>query len=264
MGQGATRSDGDRPGGQVLRVDGGRPQAVDERAGKLGSPLGCHSSRHPGGRITMPSWFDRLYLRTRSLFQGSAVDASLRDEIQLHLDEQINEYIAGGMTPKEARRAALRDFGPVARIEEECRDTRRVNVLSNLSQELRYTFRSLRRQPMLVLAATVSIAVAVGANTTIFSLASGLLFAPPSAKDAGRLVRIRISGGSHVSYRQWRLLEQSHALNGLAGYQIENEVNWRGPGSSISLVPLIVTANFFDVLGVPMSIGRSFTANEAA
>ena len=212
----------------------------------------------------MPRWFDRLYLRTRSLFQGSAVDASLRDEIQLHLDEQINEYIAGGMTPTEARRAALRDFGPVARIEEECRDTRRVNVLSNLSQDLRYTFRSLRRQPMLVLAATVSIAVAVGANTTIFSLASELLFATPSARDAGRLVRIRISGGSHVSYRQWRLLEQSHALNGLAGYQIENEVNWRGPGSSISLVPLIVTANFFEVLGVPMSIGRSFTANEAA
>ena len=181
----------------------------------------------------MLRWFDRLRLRTRSLFQGSAVDASLRDEIQLHLDEQINEYIASGMTPLEARHAALRDFGPVARIEEECRDRRRVNFLSNFSQDLRYTFRSLGRQPLLVVAATVSIAVAVGANTTIFSLASELLFATPSAKDAGRLVRIRISGGSHVSYRQWRLLEESHALNGLAGYQIENEVNWRGPGLSL-------------------------------
>ncbi|HEU4936995.1 MAG TPA: ABC transporter permease, partial [Vicinamibacterales bacterium] len=212
----------------------------------------------------MPRWFDRLRLRTRSLFQGSAVDASLRDEIQLHLDEQINEYVASGMTPTAARRAALRDFGPVARVEEECRDTRRVNVLSNLSQDLRYTLRSLWRQPLLVLAATVSIAVAVGANTTIFSLASELLFATPSAKDAGRLVRIRINGNSHVSYRQWRLLEESHALHGLAGFQIESEVNWRGPGSSVSLIPLIVTSNFFDVLGVPMAVGRSFTTNEAA
>jgi len=188
----------------------------------------------------------------------------MRDELQLHLDEQIDEYVAKGMTPTEARHRALRDFGPVTLIEEECRDARRVNVLSNLSQDLRYTFRSLRRQPMLVFAATVSIAVAVGANTTIFSLASELLFATPSARDAGRLVRIRISGNSHVSYREWQVLEESHALKGLAGYQIESEVNWRGPESSVSLIPLIVTPNFFDVLGAPMAIGRSFTASEAA
>lgn len=188
----------------------------------------------------------------------------MRDELQLHLDEQIDEYVGTGMTRDEARRVALRDFGPLARIEEECRDARRVNFLSNLLQDLRYTFRSLRRQPLLVLAATVSIAVAVGANTTIFSLASGLLFATPTAKDAGRLLRIRINGNSHVSYRQWQVLEESHALNGLAGYQIESEVNWRGTESSISLIPLIVTANFFDVLGAPIAIGRRFTAGEAA
>jgi predicted permease len=211
----------------------------------------------------MPRWFDLLRLRARSLFRGAAVDISMRDELQLHLDEQIDEYLARGMTPVEAREAALRDFGPVARIEEQCRDTRRVNFLNNLSQDLRYTLRSLGRQPLLVLAATVSIGVAVGANTTIFSLASGLLFATPSAKDADRLVRIRINGNSHVSYRQWQALEQSHALNGLGGYQIEGEVNWRGPEASISLIPLIVTANFFDVLGTPVAMGRSFTASEA-
>ena len=212
----------------------------------------------------MLRWLDRFRLRARSVFQSSAVDASMRDELHVHLDEQIDEYVASGMTRTEARHAALRDFGPVARIEEECRDARRVSVLSNLSQDLRYTFRSLRRQPMLVLAATVSIAVAVGANTTIFSLASEVLFAMPSARDAGRLVRIRVNGNSHVSYRQWQLLEESHALSGLAGYQIESEVNWRGAESAVSLIPLIVTANFFDVLGAPMAIGRSFTANEAA
>ena len=88
----------------------------------------------------MPRWFDRLRLRTRSVFHGSAVDASMRDELRLHLDEQIDEYVVGGMTRTEAREAALRDFGPVARIEEECRDARRVNVVSNLAQDLRYTF----------------------------------------------------------------------------------------------------------------------------
>src|SRR4029453_5629535 len=114
-----------------------------------------------------------------------------------------------------------------------------VSFISNRAQDLRYTFRSLRRQPLLVLAATVSIAVAVGANTTIFSLASELLFATPSATDAARLVRIRINGNNHVFYRQWRLLDESHALKSLAGYQIENDVNWRDTESSVSLVPLI-------------------------
>ena len=63
--------------------------------------------------------------------------------------------------------------------------------------------------------------------------------------------------------RQWQALQQSGALEGLAGYQFEVEVNWRGPSQSISLVPLIVTANFFDVLGVPVAMGRGFTAAEA-
>src|SRR3954468_311568 len=196
----------------------------------------------------MNRWLTRLVLRARSLFQADSLEASLRGELRLHLEEQIDEYVASGMTRADARHRALREFGPMSRIEEECRDTRRVAFVNNLVQDLRYTLRTLRHQPLLVLAATLSIAVAVGANTTIFSLARELLFSTPSAKDPGSLVRIRINGNSHVSYRQWRALEESHALNGLAGYQIEADVNWRGPDASINLIPLIVTPNFFDVL----------------
>lgn len=211
----------------------------------------------------MHRWLDRLRLRVRSLFRSGAADASLRGELQLHLDEQIAEHVAAGMTPADARVAALREFGPVARIEEECRDARGITFVHNLAQDLRYTLRSLGRQPLLVVAATVSIAVAVGANTTVFSLASQFLFSTPSASDPDRLVRIQMSGNSHVSYRQWQALEESHALKGLSGYQIEVEVNWRAEAQSVSLLPLIVTANFFDVLGAPMSMGRGFTAAEA-
>ena len=211
----------------------------------------------------MPRWFDRLRLRARAVFRGTAVDRSLQRELQLHIDEQIDEHIAAGLTPADARAAAMREFGPMSRIEEECRDTRRVAFVHNFARDLRYTLRSLARQPLLLLAATVSIAVAVGANTTIFNLASELLFSMPSARDPERLVRIRMSGNSHVSYRQWQALQESGALSGLAGYQIETEVNWRGPDRSVSLIPLIVTANFFDVLGVPAAMGRGFTSREA-
>ncbi len=149
----------------------------------------------------MSRLIDRLRLRLASLLSGNRVDASLKSEIELHLQEQIDENIAAGMSPAEARAAAVRAFGPVGLIEEQCRDTRRVAFIENVAQDLRYTLRSLLRQPTLMAAAVLSIAVAVGANTAIFSLASELMFAMPSAQRPDQLVHITMGGGSHVSHR---------------------------------------------------------------
>ncbi len=211
----------------------------------------------------MSRFTDRLRLRLASLFSGDRVDASLKGEIELHLQEQIDENIAAGMSAAEARAAALRAFGPVGVIEEQCRDTRRVAFLEHLAQDLRYTLRSLLRQPTLMAAAVLSIAVAVGANTAIFSLASELMFAMPSASRPDQLVHITMGGGSHVSHREWRALDESGALAGLTGFNIESNVNWRGPDQTLSLMPLVVAGNFFDVIGVPFAMGRGFTAAEA-
>ena len=156
----------------------------------------------------MSRLIDRLRLRLASLFHGDRVDASLKGEIELHLQEQIDENIAAGMSPAEARAAALRAFGPVGVIEEQCRDTRRVAFVEHVAQDLRYTLRSLLRQPMLLVAAVVSIAVAVGANTTIFSLANELMFAMPSA-------RAPESAGAHPDgRRQPRLASAVAATRG--------------------------------------------------
>jgi putative ABC transport system permease protein len=211
----------------------------------------------------MSRFTDRLRLRLASLFSGSRVDASLKSEIALHLREQIDENIAAGMSAAEARAAALRAFGPVGVIEEQCRDTRRVAFVEHLSQDLRYTLRSLLRQPTLMAAAVLSIGVAVGANTAIFSLASELMFAMPSAHRPDQLVHITMGGGSHVSHREWRALDESGALAGLTGFNIESNVNWRGPDQTVSLMPLVVAGNFFDVIGVPFAMGRGFTAADA-
>ncbi len=113
-------------------------------------------------------------------------------------------------------------------------------------------------------AAVLSIAVAVGANTAIFSLASELMFAMPSARRPDQLVHITMGGGSHVSHREWRALDESGALAGLTGFNIESNVNWRGPDQTLSLMPLVVAGNFFDVIGVPFAMGRGFTARRSA
>lgn len=205
----------------------------------------------------------RVRLRIRSLFAGERADAELQRELQFHIDEQTAEHIAAGMSPDEARAAALRAFGPRPRVEEGCRDTRRVMPLLNVLQDLRYAGRGLKRQPVLLLVATLSIALGVGANTTIFGLATEFLLASPTAERPDRLVMIRTNRGSHASYNEWKALHESRALDAVAGYQFEREVNWRGRSAAVSVMPFIVTANYFDVLRPPMELGRGFTAAEA-
>jgi hypothetical protein len=169
--------------------------------------------------------FDRVVLRVRSLVDGDRADAALDREIQQHIDELTDENIAAGMSRAEARAAARRAFGPTTRVVENCRDTRRVSFVQNVIRDLRYTWRSLFQQPLLVFAASLSIAAAIAANAVIYSLANELLLSPPTARYADRLAYIRTASSSHVSYPQWRDLHESGALDGVAGYQVEIEVN---------------------------------------
>jgi hypothetical protein len=207
---------------------------------------------------------DVFKLRLRSLFRGATLDRDLDRELRAHIDEQIDEHIAAGMTSAEARQAALREFGPVSGITEACRDTRRVTPIENLGRDVRYAVRALWRQPGIPLVAAASIALGVGANLTIFSLSNSLLLTAPTAADPDDLVHIRTRNGSHVPYAGWRDLEASGVLAGTAGYRLEPSVNWRGGDRSMTVAALVVTGNFFDVVGVPVARGRGFNAEEAA
>ena len=78
---------------------------------------------------------DRLRLRIRSLLHGADVNAALRDEIRVHLEEEIDALVAGGMSRSDARAAARRAFGPMDLVEEQCRDTRRVALVETLARD---------------------------------------------------------------------------------------------------------------------------------
>jgi predicted permease len=208
--------------------------------------------------------FERLMHRVRALFGRRRADASLANEIALHLEEATREHIARGLSPAEARLAARREFGPVALVEDQCRDTRRVGWIHGLAQDARHGLRALVAQPLVLAAATASIGAGAGATALVVNLASELLLAQPTVRDADALVNIALDRNSHVSYADWRALDESGALAGIAGYHIEGSVNLRQGEQTEAIVPLLATANFFDVLGVPMAMGRGFTAAEAA
>src|SRR5215831_16238131 len=120
-------------------------------------------------------WFYKLSLRLRSLFRKGRVEKELSDKLRFHMEKLIEDKVAHGMTREEARYAALRELGGVEQIREECRDMRRVNHIGNILQDIRYGLRLLRRNPGVTGVMILTLALAIGATTAIFSVVYGVL-----------------------------------------------------------------------------------------
>ncbi|MGO8792322.1 MAG: ADOP family duplicated permease [Terriglobia bacterium] len=210
----------------------------------------------------------RLFRRLRALFRKEEFDHQLADEMAFHLAKQIEQSLAAGMAPEEARYAALRRFGGVEQVKEQCRDARRLNRLENFLHDVRYGVRQLRRDPGFAAVAVLTLVLGIGANTAIFSVVDAVLIRPLPYRDAGRLVYISefwpretpVRTVPSPDFANWS--EHSRLCDGMAAYGGGAEMNLTSPGEPERLLGARVTWDFFPLLGVQPSLGRGFLREE--
>src|SRR6266516_6819935 len=137
------------------------------------------------------SWLRKIQNRFRALFQKEKLEGRMDDEMRSHIEMRTQENIDAGMNPEEAHYAALRQFGWVDSIKEKCRDQRGVGWIENLVQDIRYGARMLRKNPVSTVMAVLILALGIGGNTAVFSVADKAILNPIPGKAPERLVSLR-------------------------------------------------------------------------
>lgn len=205
-------------------------------------------------------------LRLRSLFSRSKVERELGEELRYHLERQIEEDLAAGKTPEEARYAALRSFRDMEQRKEQCRDMRAVDALEALFRDLRYAVRTLRRSPGFTAVAFFTLALGIGATTAIFSVAYGVLVRALPYKEPSRLIvlhettpKVGTVGVSYPNFLDWRA--QNRAFSQMAAV-CGVDFNLAGIAQPQNVSGQAVSPNFLSTLGVHPFLGRDFDPSE--
>src|SRR5215467_4895999 len=156
-------------------------------------------------------WSD-LFCRLRALFRRNTVEAELDDEIRFHLEQQAASEVRRGHA--DAHRRARIALGGIESVKEECRQARGVTAIETFAQDLRYAVRGLRRTPGFTSIALLLLALGIGANTTIFSVARQVLYASPAIAQPGDLLQLKFDDlsnhivGTGFSYPAFRLFSR--------------------------------------------------------
>lgn len=211
----------------------------------------------------------QFWLRLRSLFRREQVEHELDEELQYHLERQIEEGVRSGLTSDAARYAALRELGAITQNKEDCRDARAVMWIENLVQDLRYGVRALHKSPAFSMVAVLTLALGIGANTTIFSVLYGILLRPLPYANADRVAAVYMNYAARDNvfgtmcirdYLMWK--ENNRAFEEPSLFRTQRMDIGGKEGVPEQVNGASVTAGFFSTLGVSPLIGRTFAAGD--
>jgi predicted permease len=214
----------------------------------------------------------RLLSLFRNITSRRRVERDLDDELSATVEMLAAEKVRGGQGPDAARRAALVELGGIESIKEQVRDVRSWALLDTLLQDVRYAARLLRRYPLFATTAALSLAVGLGANTTVFTIGSSLLrFAPVAVADPDRVVDIGrrvddlpigFNPGSYPDYLDIR--QRSATLEHVYARTLFPRSMTLADSTGVeNVVAEVVTTNYFATLGTRPAVGRLFHADES-
>src|ERR1035438_497248 len=206
----------------------------------------------------------KFFHRLRTQFRKKKLDQELSEEVAFHIEQETQENIAAGMSAEEARYAALRKFGGIDQVKEECRDAWGVRFIDTLLQDIRFGLRMLAKSPGFTAVAVLTLALGIGANTAIFSLINALMLRMLPVRHPWQLVELlhkypapdepRMNGFSQQSYEHFR--DNNHVFSGLIGFMPAHFAVRNGGQEAEAVDGEFVVGDYFPVLGMKPAIGR--------
>jgi len=213
-------------------------------------------------------WMASVLERVRAVLGRRRMDAELDEELRSHVDMETEKNERAGMTATEARRQAMIAFGGVERFKEKTREERGVTSLEEVLRDVRFTARSLRKAPGMVLVTVLSLGLGIGVSATVFSLAKGMVFGDPGPLgDPERIVAVYPSeddGGlfGETSFPDYTdIAAQTRTIGTLTAHRV-GVLTVGDVDSGDRVVVELVTGEYFDVLGVTPALGRAFLPDE--
>jgi putative ABC transport system permease protein len=209
---------------------------------------------------TIGEWWRRVVHRRE-------LEGGLDEEIQFHIDHQIEKNLRLGMSASEARRQAMLRFGGIERAKESTRDEFRPVVLEDVTRDVKYGVRSLARAPGFALVSILTLGLGIGAATAVFSVVWGVLLQPLPYPESDRIVRLLHvdeegpkKNVSEPNYLDWK--ERSRSFSAMSEYAWRGKVTITGGAEPYRATVTAVSREFFDVMQVRPVIGRAFAGEE--
>jgi putative ABC transport system permease protein len=221
--------------------------------------------------------FDQLRVHLRALLLRESVEAELDEELHSHLEREIERNRANGMSVEDAVASARRTFGNIGAVKEDAREAWTWRTLDELTRDLRFAIRTLRRRPTFTVIAVTTIALGIGAATSIYSVVDAVLVRPLPFRDPNHIVAIWQTNAAWkkneilaaqwdhgtISIPQYRDLQaQQTAFDDVAIWMPQNATLVEGEHPEI-VRAISISPSLLNVLGVYPALGRAFTADES-
>ncbi|HET7453808.1 MAG TPA: ABC transporter permease [Thermoanaerobaculia bacterium] len=213
---------------------------------------------------TAGGWFRRF----AEMFGKARRDRELAEELETHVQMRVDDAVARGVPPEQARREALQRLGGIEQTKERVRDRRGIRFLEIAAQDVRYGMRMLRQNPVFAAVAVATLALGIGANTALFSVVNGVLLNPLPYPGADRIVTLHESKPnfdagsiSYPNFRDWQAMNRTFSAMAVMR---RSAFSLLGKGEPERVRGQYISSDFFSILGVQPVRGRFFAAGEDA